>query len=289
MKTKLFITSFLSLLLASACGVDSIPQDGMGDGDGDGDGNGDGDGDGDGNGAGADAAPAVAADMRIGQPGLQVLYKFDGLAGDTIVKDISEVGDPYDLTIADPAAVVWEPDGGLTITTPTIISNTAPFTKAYDACRTSQEITIEAWVKNATVDSQGRVVTSALDSANHNFALKQNNTDWEFRLRTSENNLNGNDPADAPSVAGMATTNMQQVIWTRDDLGVGARFAFDGGLLQAGSTIEGNFTNWDATYGLAVGNEPSLDRPWLGTIYLLAIYCTEFDQSKVNANYAGSY
>ena len=284
MKPTIITTSLLSLLLgAAACGVDSIPQENQ-----DGDGSGDDEGDGDGNGAGPDAGPPVEIDNRV-KDGLQVLYKFDGVTGDTIVPDVSGVGTAYDLTITDPAAVVWEPGGGLTLTAPTIISNTAPVQKVIDACKQSQEITVEVWLKNATVESGGRVVTSSIDDNNRNFALKQNNTDWEFRLRTSENNLDGTNPADAPAVAGMATTNVQHVIWTRDSQGVGARFAFDGGLLGSPSTIDGNFTNWDLTYGLAVGNDPSLNRPWLGTIYLLAVYCTEFDQSMVNQNYAESY
>jgi hypothetical protein len=286
MKPNFFVTSVLGLLLASACGVDSIPTDNM-DGEGDGDGSGDGDGNGGGDGAGADAG-VVEIDNRV-KDGLQLLYRFDGTAGDTTVPDVSEVGTPYDLTIQDPASVVWEPGGGLTITAPTVIQNLEPVTKVIEACRQSQEITVEAWLKNADPANQGKVYTSGIDSNNRNFALKQNSTDWEFRLRTSENNLNGNNPADAPAVAGMATTNVQHVIWTRDQLGVGARFAFDGGLLGSPSTIDGNFTNWDLTYGLSVANEPSLDRPWLGTIYLLAVYCTEFDQSMVNQNYAESY
>ena len=286
MKPNLLLTSVLGLLLASACGVDSIPSENM-DGDGDGDGNGDGDGDGDGNGAGPDAG-AVEIDNRV-KDGLQVLYRFDGVAGDMVIKDVSEVGTPYDLTIADPASVVWEPGGGLTFTAPTIAQNLEPLTKVIDACKQTQEITVEMWLKNATVETQGRPMTSSIDAGNRNFALKQNNTEWEFRLRTSENNLDGTAPADSPAVAGTATTNVQHVIWTRDSQGVGAKFAFDGGLLGAGSTIDGNFTNWDLSYGLAVANEPSLDRPWLGTMYLLAVYCTEFDQSMVNQNYAEGY
>ena len=281
MKPNFIITSILSLSLAAACGVDSIPQDQMDD-----DGLGGGDGDGDEN-PGADAG-VVELDNRV-KDGLQLLYRFDGVAGDTVVPDVSEVGTPFDLTIQDPANVVWEPGGGLTITAPTVIQNIQPVQKVIDACKASQEITVEAWLKNATVESGGRVVSSAIDQDNRNFALKQNNTDWEFRLRTSENNLDGTNPADAPAVAGTATTNIQHVVWTRDSQGVGARFAIDGGLLGSPSTIDGNFTNWDLTYGLSVANEPTLNRPWLGTIYLIAVYCTEFDQSMVNQNYAESY
>ena len=68
------------------------------------------------------------------------------------------------LTIADPAAVVWEPDGGLTLTAPTIIQNLEPVQKVFDACKQTQEITVEVWLKNATAapaDLSGSILSAA--------------------------------------------------------------------------------------------------------------------------------
>ena len=36
--------------------------------------------------------------------------------------------------------------------------------------------------------------------------------------------------------------------------------------------IGGDFSTWDDTYTLALGNEHTIDRPWVGEMYLVAIY-----------------
>ena len=36
----------------------------------------------------------------------------------------------------------------------------------------------------------------------------------------------------------------------------------------------GDFSNWDAGYRLALGNELTENRPWLGTLYWVAIFRT---------------
>ena len=61
------------------------------------------------------------------------------------------------------------------------------------------------------------------------------------------------------------------------------------GVKQSPDSVPGNFGNWDLTYGIAVGNEPSLDRPWLGTVYLLAVYCKELSQAEITQNFTDGY
>ncbi len=270
MKNNL-LTAFLILTLG-ACGVETVDEPGGGDGSG---------GDGSGDGAGGPDGGAVEQDNRVTDQ-LQLLYKFAGVTGQTSVADVSGVGDPLDLTIADPAQVTWD-GGGMTFVGPTIAANPNPLTKVMNSCMAANTLSVEAWVKNATIESNGRILSNAIDAGTHNFALKQQNDYYEFRLRTSQNAPNGNENYQAESPIGTATAIEQHIVVTRNTVGV-TNFYIDG-LKQSPDSVPGNFANWDLTYGIAVGNEPSLDRPWLGTVYLLAVYCKELSQAEITQNY----
>jgi len=268
------LTAFL-ILSVGACGVDTVEQPG-GDNPG---------ADGGGGGGGGDGGGTVDQDNRVTDQ-LQLLYKFAGVAGQTTVADVSQVGTPFDLTIADPAQVTWD-GGGMTFVGPTVAANPNPLTKVMDGCMASNTISLEAWVKNATIETNGRILSSAINADTHNFALKQQNDYYEMRLRTSDNNVNGNDPYLAASPVGTATQIDQHIVVTRTTIGV-TNFYVDG-VKQSPDSVPGNFGNWDLTYGIAVGNEPSLDRPWLGTVYLLAVYCKELSQAEITQNYTDGY
>jgi len=239
----------------------------------------------------ADAAPPVETDNRV-VDGLQLLYRFEGTAGQAEVADVSGVGEPFNLTILDPAAVTWEAEGGMTITAPTVVQNTGPVTKAIEACSQSNEITVELWLKNATIDGegdQGYVFTSSqAETANvRNFGIHQDDDNWEFHLRTNQTGNNGANPA-APAVAGTATTEIQHVVYTRDALSQTANFYIDT-QKQVPRQIPGTLSNWGLDYGVYLANEPTVQRPWLGTLYLAAVYCRELSAAEIQQNYAEGY
>jgi hypothetical protein len=267
---KNLLTAFLILSVGAACGVDTIEPSG-----------GDNPGADGGGGGGGDGGGTVEQDNRVTDQ-LQLLYKFAGVAGQTTVADVSGVGEAFDLTIGDPAQVTWDA-GGLTFVGPTVAANPNPLSKVMDGCMASNTITVEAWVKNATIETNGRILSSAINADTHNFALKQQNDYYELRLRTSQNQPNGNENYLAASPIGTATQLDQHVVVTRSTVGV-TNFYIDG-LKQSPDSVPGNFGTWDLTYGIAVGNEPSLDRPWLGTVYLVAVYCKALTQEEITQNY----
>ena len=53
---------------------------------------------------------------------------------------------------------------------------------------------------------------------------------------------------------------------------------------MATGTRGGLFTNWDDLV-LSLANEPSEDRPWVGELYLVAIYDRALEQTEVAANF----
>lgn len=54
--------------------------------------------------------------------------------------------------------------------------------------------------------------------------------------------------------------------------------------------LQPNLSNWDPVYTFQFGNEATLDRPWLGKMFLVAIYNRALRPKEVHSNFsAGSY
>jgi len=215
--------------------------------------------------------------------GLQVLYTFEEGSG-TTVHDVSGAGTPLDLTIGDEANVSWIPDGGLSLDASTIVASDDPATKIVAACQTSNELTIEAWVKPTNTTQGGgsppRIVTLSANPSAPNFSLHQDETDYLIRLRTTGTDQNG-----MPTLTGGgATTDLSHVIFTRD-AGGGDRIYVNSIEVVNRSSISGDFSNWDDTMHFALGNEFEEDRTWLGEYHLIAIYNRALSQAEVNQNY----
>ena len=220
--------------------------------------------------------------------GLQALYTFAESSGTTVL-DVSGVGTPLDLTVRDAAAIRWIP-GGLAIDNATIINSSVAATKVLQACQTSNEITIEAWVKPAKTDqgSPARIVTMSGDRENRNFALQQGvwRTDhldpevYAARLRTTFTDNSGESPIDIP--IGVFKTDPVHLVYTRDVDG-NARL-YVNGIEQMQIQVGGNFDTWDSGYQMVLANEFTNDRAWLGEYYLVAVYNRALPPEQVTQN-----
>jgi uncharacterized repeat protein (TIGR01451 family) len=207
--------------------------------------------------------------------GLQVLYTFKEGSG-TTVHDVSGVGAPLDLEMSDGSAVTWVPGGGLAIDSATLIASVGPATKVISACQGSNEITIDAWVKpaNTTQDGPARIVTLSRDAYSRNFTLGQGlwgslpSALYNVRLRTTTTDDSGEPSLSTPD--GSLTTELTHVVYARDASGQ-ARIYIDD-VEQASGTVGGDFSNWDKGLRLALANELTGGRPWLGEFHLVAIY-----------------
>lgn len=113
--------------------------------------------------------------------------------GGGIVHDVSEHGEPLNLTIEKPNAVRWLPEGGLRIDSPTRIASAAAAGKVLQAVRRSGELTLEAWIQPANTTQAGpaRIVTCSADPGRRNFTLGQALGDFEIRFRTTSTTPNG--------------------------------------------------------------------------------------------------
>lgn len=216
-------------------------------------------------------------------PDLLALYTFKEGKG-TTVKDVSGVGDPLDLTVADLGAVSWIAGGGLSIDSKTLVASNGPATKIIDGCTATNEITIEAWVKPANDTQKGpaRIVTLSANASNRNFTFGQDSTGYQIRLRTTVTGNNGVNPA-LPVPNAVATDGLSKLAYTRDASGT-AKFYINGEEV-ANANIAGDFSNWNASYRFGLGHElnrdESLGRFWLGEYHLVAIHSRALTQDEI--------
>ena len=218
-----------------------------------------------------------------------VAYTFHEGNGD-VIYDVSGVEPALDLTVADPGNISWIPDGGLSIDVETIAISDAPATKVIEACMASDEITVEVWHKPAN-DTQGgpaRMVSISIDSGNRNISFMQNAGDHHIRLRTTDSGNNGwpDGVVQAPTIR---IDRMLRGIYSRD-ANENVALYMDGKEVAAGK-VTGNFSNWDPTYKISLGNEElavNTNRNFLGVIYYVAIYSEALTPDEVSPPPAAS-
>lgn len=224
----------------------------------------------------------TAGDAGAGRvtEGLVVLYAFEEGAGAT-VHDVSGVDPPIDLVAADPANLAWGP-GALRIVESTVIASAEPATKVIDACRTSGELSLEAWLRPALLDQSGpsRILTLSVDTGSRNFTLAQDLSRILVRLRTGVTDDNG-----TPSVRTTTCSfvpELTHVVYTYETTGV-ATIYIDG-QIRGGGSVGSDLGDWDDEYRLALANELTGDRTWLGDLHLVAVYCRALAAAEVRRN-----
>ena len=84
-----------------------------------------------------------------------------------------------------------------------------------------------------------------------------------------------------------ARTKLTHIVYTRDKAG-NATFYLDG-QEQATRKVTGECSNWDGKYRLALANELTRDRPWLGELHRVAIYDRMLDKKKIVRNFKSGH
>lgn len=219
--------------------------------------------------------------------GLVALYDFKEGQGQQI-RDVSGAGSALNLRITEPGRVAWT-DGGLEVKEPTLITSESPARKIISASRTSNEISVEAWVIPANVSQGGpaRVVSISSSKTSRNLTLGQGLHGGQpmdlfmARLRTTQTSTNGLPAVVSPG--GTAATELTHVAYTRR--ADGQAVLYINGQERGTLTIGGDMSNWDERMPLLLANEQSEDRPWVGTFRLVAIYSRALSPQEVVHNF----
>lgn len=215
--------------------------------------------------------------------GLVALYTFEEGQG-TTVHDVSNVAPALDLTIMDPAAVMWG-QGKLVVAAPTLITSEVAATKVIDRCKMTNELTVEAWFQpaNTTQEGPARIVTNSFGTSNRNFQLGQEITVHRTRLRTTLTDGNG-----LPSVDGALDVKVEVVlthlVLTRDASGV-RRLYVNAAETGTDPKPGGDFSTWEPSYKLMMANESDMSRSWLGELHRIAIYDRALSAAEVAQNH----
>lgn len=123
-------------------------------------------------------------------------------------------------------------------------------------------ITLEVKPTHAGQYAHARILTLSRDRFRRNFTIAQNRADLIVRLRTPATDLNGLPPyrlRDALATPG----------WHRVEISITPHLlqvSVDGIVTLSAPLPRDALANWARNYRLALGNEPTHDRPWLGEI-----------------------
>jgi hypothetical protein len=205
---------------------------------------------------------------------LQALYSFDEGAG-TEIHDSSWASSPLDLHVDKVEAIEWTTDG-LVVRDTTHVLSTLPATKIVSAAQATNELTLEAWVRQMSGSqnhTQAIATLATEDGKSSTVALRQQTSDhdqsirYEVRMRTSSTSSKG---ASLKTPEITFQTDLAHIVYTRDALGTTRLYV--NRLKQTERTVAGDFTEWDAMARLVLANDPAGKQPWLGEYQQLAIY-----------------
>jgi hypothetical protein len=219
--------------------------------------------------------------------GLAALYTFkEGRGG--VVHDVSHAGTLLDLKIDNEKAVRWSPKG-LLLNSSTLLVSAGPATRLIQACKASNEVTLEVWARPGTLTQSmkdSRILVLSADTGNQNFILGQEAVEGPLRSYFVRFRTTQTDNVGKPVLASQADTaslKLAHVVYTRAASGV-ATIYIDGTEDTKG-TAGGTLDPWDDGYRIAIGNEMTKDRPWLGEVQLAAVYSRALSADDVRQNH----
>jgi mono/diheme cytochrome c family protein len=193
-------------------------------------------------------------------------------------------GNGLNLRIESPQAVRVSAES-LQFVSSAIVATSNPATALTAAIRESEALTVAVWVNplQGVQSGPARILTLSIDTSRRNFTLAQDGDRYDFRLRTTETNENGI-PSTATPAGSVVAGEWTHVVVTRGD--DGETVIYLNGAAAIRGRVGGTFANWDDNCRLALGNELTGDRTWLGEISLAAIYSRALSADEVSQLFA---
>lgn len=258
-------------------------------------------------GGGAPDVPPGAARVTSG---LVALWRFDEGTGDRAGDSRNALAlgapmTPIPLPIADPARVTWA-SGGLRLDAPVRVGTSVQAHVSRDVLL-SGAVTMEAWVAPASTSQGAGPLPGGLPSyalvlslspsyAYHNAMIAQVGDRWQGRVLTAATTANALPVIETPAgaVTGAAPVHLALVASATERVlyvdGVPHRAPAPGtgiGPLNAPAPA----LRWFDYFPVSIGQErdTSETRPWLGTIWLAAIYDRALSTDEIRQNLAARH
>jgi hypothetical protein len=227
----------------------------------------------------AETGPLVPATLRS-RAGLAALYTFSEGQG-ALIRDVSGVGEPLHLRIAAPDAVAWI-HGGLLVHGPAGIATFGPAEKIISSCKSSGELTIEAWVKPAAEPRDGYLLALASNPLNLDFALDLSGAPPAYGVHLTAERT-GEGGAGLVARRGPAGAGLRHVVYAHAADGSGTLYL--DGAPAATHRLAGGLARWDANHRLALAADPRGNRPWTGEFRLVAVFSRALAAAEVRQHY----
>jgi VanZ family protein len=169
---------------------------------------------------------------------------------------------------------------GIALSSIGVVSSSPP-QRLHDDLLTGTGITVEIWAATHLNQQEGpaRLLSySGGYGSERNFTVGQDGRDLFMVLRATT------------SVPKMAMQNVfefdepRHIVFTYDF--VEQRAYIDGNRQLHALVPRGDFSNWESSYVLNIGNEVTGDRPWVGQLFLVAVYNRALSEAEIQTNYA---
>ncbi len=159
--------------------------------------------------------------------------------------------------------------------------------KLHDLITATGEYSIEAWVAPANVTQEGpaRIVSYSAGTRARNFTLGQTQYNYDFLHRSSTTDANGEPALSTADADEDLQATLQHVVVTYDPVN-GRRIYVNGVFTDDVDPVAGGgLADWDDSFAFVLGNEVSNDRPWMGTIRMVAIHNRALTQAQIRQNF----
>ena len=145
-------------------------------------------------------------------------------------------------------------------------------------------LTLVLWLQTENLKQFGpaRILSYSIDPFLRNFMVGQSQDKLVFRLRTTKTSLNGVNPH--LIVDDVFNDKSLQYIVIMYDF-IKQRVYINGELKAQSEVLKGDFSNWDPSCSLVIGNEVTGDRPWNGRIYYAAIFDRTLTEQEIRQSY----
>jgi hypothetical protein len=185
--------------------------------------------------------------------------------------DTSGVEPAINLTLS--GDVEWFGGWGIDLRGGKAQGSVASSRKLHDLIRATGEYSIEAWIVPGNVTQEEvPIVTYSAGAMARNFTLGQTQYNYDFLNRSEATSANGMPGLSTPAADEVLQATLQHVVVTWDPVGGRQIFVNATPIVTSDPSGGGLINDWDNSFALVLGNEPSSDRPWEGVLRQVAIH-----------------